>query len=230
VASQLHGPRASKFLTRVALTPRAGSTRYPHIIFCLDESGSMSGEPFQDLIAAFARFWRTRTATQAMGEIVSVIQFASQARRVYEKQPLRGEPLQLSQVSGGTMFVPPLVEAESLIRQTCDQYDPVLIFMTDGQSGDHDAAVSKMDSMASAFSSYSFQAHSVPFGSSSPNVQALARPAKNYHKALTGTELEQVFAKIAGNMGVKEASDSIYREVATSISSQVQNKLVDEFL
>jgi hypothetical protein len=77
-----------------------------------------------------------------------------------------------------------------------------------------------------------FQAHSVPFGGGADGaVSKLAVPSSNFHKALTGTELSNVFGGIADGMGgMQQATKEIYTRVAGAITSKVQDKLVHDFL
>jgi hypothetical protein len=48
-----------------------------HFIFCLDESGSMAGTPWQVLLTAYSTFINKRCNDQGMGDVVSTITFQS---------------------------------------------------------------------------------------------------------------------------------------------------------
>jgi len=218
-------------LSCIQLPTQPGAVRHPHIVFCLDESGSMQGQPWDDLISAFGVFWRTRADTQCVGEIVSVVQFSSDARLTASAMSLQGEPPHLDYAGGGTSFVPALNCARAVIQNYIHGYDPIIIFMTDGCASDLDEAAELMGSIASEFGSHGFQAYSVPFGSGADgNVKRLAVPRSNFHTAVTGNELSDVFGSIANAMGLQEASKQIYTRVAGAITSKVQDKLVHDFL
>merc|ERR1712003_519505 len=61
-----------------------------HIIFCLDESGSMSGHPWAELLSAFNVFWQQSAAEPGPPMYASVIQFGSSARITEQMIPLQG--------------------------------------------------------------------------------------------------------------------------------------------
>jgi Mg-chelatase subunit ChlD len=113
-----------------------------HMVFVLDESGSMSTH-WDGVVRAYAGVLERRVeSTQGVcGDIVSVVQFASRARTLFDKSPIETAPRSLTQVSGGTNYCPALSEARPLLESTPPHMTPLLIFMTDGEAHDKGSAV-----------------------------------------------------------------------------------------
>jgi hypothetical protein len=118
-----------------------------HIVFVLDESGSMNGSKWNDLVEAVRGFFNVRLLCGA-GDVVTIITFDTTARNVFGPEPMPIEACseqlsnRLIMHGGGTAFGPALSEAHKvLIRaQTQSRYEEhksVLIFMSDGESSDN---------------------------------------------------------------------------------------------
>jgi Mg-chelatase subunit ChlD len=113
-----------------------------HFVFVLDESGSMSGAPFDALRNAYATFLQDRQRARGLttgqsrgtvcGDLVSVIMFNTGARVLYERQPLTSVALGLDFQGGGTSFSPALQSALNVMRGGAAHVSPSLIFMSDG--------------------------------------------------------------------------------------------------
>lgn len=106
-----------------------------HIIFVLDESGSMS-HSWSGVVVAYNQYIFKRKQSQSDSDLVSVVQFDGNARTTVRRQPLSSTPGNLSYHGGGTAFYPAAVEACKLARETPTSHSPVVIFMSDGQAGD----------------------------------------------------------------------------------------------
>lgn len=98
-----------------------------HIVFCLDESGSMSGSKWAALQQAFESFCRQKLHDQGGDHFASVIQFASSERVTYEHMQIRNIG-SLTMQSGGTEFGQPLRRALQLFQRHHSKA-PVLVFM-----------------------------------------------------------------------------------------------------
>ena len=136
-----------------------------HVIFMLDESGSMNGGPFDELRGAYNAFVAQRLQHGGDGEdVLTVINFASSARTVITKVPFASAPA-LTYQGGGTAFCPPLEHADAVLKQSAGaDLMPILIFMTDGGCGDIGNAVAKMTSIDTEYKDDSLQTHFVAFG------------------------------------------------------------------
>jgi len=207
-----------------------------HIIFCLDESGSMSGSPWRELIGAFERFWKSRVEDQGPPEYVSVVQFASSARTTHQMIPLHGPPPTLDYRSGGTVFLPPVQQAESLIRSHGPNqgYTSIVIFMSDGGSGDGPRAASVLQNLATSHPKR-FASYTIGFGSgASGTLEQMAfadgvQNRKNYRTSQVGN-LGETFSKISQEIGESEASKLLVQEITEEISQRVQHKIRVEYL
>jgi len=176
-----------------------------HIIFCLDESGSMSGSPWTECVSAFQSFWQQAAADQsAVPMHVSVVQFGTTARVTVNLAPLQGGPPALSPHFTGTCFDPPIVEAEKLMNHRAGPshgYTTVVVFMSDGCAGDVARATSRLERLAQQHMDQ-FASYTVGFGSSAPRtLEKMAfsnglQTKDNYRAANVGN-LTEAFTAIA---------------------------------
>ena len=207
-----------------------------HIIFCLDESGSMRGAPWRELIGAFERFWRSRIEDQGPPEYVSVVQFSGTARTTHRLKPLHGPAPSLDYFSGGTQFVPPVQEASNLISQygPAQGFTPVVILMSDGGSGDGPQAAKILEGLARTHQKR-FTSYTVGFGSGADRtLQQMAfangvQDRNNFRTASVGS-LGNTFAQISQDIGESEASKLLVQEITDEIANRVQQKIRIEFL
>jgi len=165
-----------------------------NVVFCLDESGSMKGQPWCDLCAAFTKFLEQR---RGRSDVVSVVQFSSSARTtlscVTVEQALSAT---LDFQSGGTQFHPALLKARFFLENPSKGMTPVLIFMSDGENGDGDCD-SVMQQLADA--SRGLVVHTIFFGCShSERLQSMAAVVNGqYHGSVDGVKLQETFEDIA---------------------------------
>lgn len=146
----------------------ASSQASSHLIFCLDESGSMSGGPWEELLVALQAFLRVRIDAGS-ADIVSVVQFDDKARQTLSCESL-GAALATNFIlrGGGTNFKPAIglaTQAAAAQALPC-----MVIFMSDGGNGD--GKVDKEMRRLQKQCSNGFQFHAVYFGASdSPRLQ-----------------------------------------------------------
>ena len=110
----------------------AADTSESHLVFLLDESGSMAGSRWTALEAAFADFLKLRRRA-TVTERVSVIQFSGTARSTYRNQPITSDFV-LRHGGGGTAFDCAFEEAIEAVAGSAASRT-TLVFMTDGQDG-----------------------------------------------------------------------------------------------
>eukprot|EP00811_Abedinium_folium_P025753 NODE_369_length_3113_cov_12.063630.p1 GENE.NODE_369_length_3113_cov_12.063630~~NODE_369_length_3113_cov_12.063630.p1 ORF type:complete len:891 (+),score=154.29 NODE_369_length_3113_cov_12.063630:275-2947(+) len=189
-------------------TSASSGSKVSHIVFCLDESGSMRGRPWQALMAAFASFIQTRYA-QGSHDLVSVVQFSSDARisiRMKTVAEVENNP-HLHYGDGGTRFSPALADARLLFESSSQMdVDPVLIFMADGENDDGDCTTAMVDLHAKF---QNLQCHMIFFGSGrgSSRLQSMAAAVPNgqFHLSVDGVQLLQTFKAIALSAEFKAA-------------------------
>lgn len=177
-----------------------------HVIFMLDESGSMGGSPFAELQSAYQAFVRQRLQNGSEEDRLSVIMFSSGARELAKYVPF-SSALTLNYAGGGTCFSPALRMADSFLRDSC-QHDltPILILMTDGHSGDLAQSAQMLRSIDAQYSDKELQAHFVAFGDA--EMSALERLKQcvtngHVHRAAIG-ELVSTFKEIENSLLIAE--------------------------
>ncbi|KAL3928198.1 MAG: hypothetical protein SGPRY_002493 [Prymnesium sp.] len=149
-----------------------------HVVLCLDESGSMAGPSWDELVRAFNAFWGATAATPWPNLFASVVQFGSTARITYQMQHILGHFPALVPRWSGTAFHPAVVEVEGLIHS----HGPM-----NGYTAQYPGQ---------------FESHTVGFGSSAPRtLQSMAfangqQDNKNYRKAAVGN-LAEAFKAVA---------------------------------
>jgi uncharacterized protein YegL len=147
-----------------------------HLVFCLDGSTSMSGSPWSDLMQAYQQLLSKRRNDQGVDDYVSVVVFNDRATIIVRCTPLRQAPQSVNMPGGDTNFAPPLTEARALIGAMGHDYNPVLIFMSDGDNGDKGAPEPIMQEIYRQYSSRNLQVHTIGFGNAanSPTLKQLA--------------------------------------------------------
>eukprot|EP01127_Copromyxa_protea_P008978 TRINITY_DN2080_c0_g1_i4.p1 TRINITY_DN2080_c0_g1~~TRINITY_DN2080_c0_g1_i4.p1 ORF type:complete len:7466 (-),score=1064.85 TRINITY_DN2080_c0_g1_i4:44-22441(-) len=226
---ELAPEEAITFTPVTMFDPPTQSSAFYHFVFVLDESGSMSGTPWKELESAYRVFLQKRTADQAgSGDYVSIVQFSSRARCTLSCKPITRAPSNLNFASGGTSFLPALAEANNCIRS--GQGIPVLIFMSDGGSGEGASQCSKaVQDLKSQHPS--LQVHMIGFGSGADTGQlqkmATAGGGK-FHFASIGADLVQAFSSIAGSND--SALKQLSTKIGTSLSNQIRDKIIVDYL
>jgi len=229
-----HGKLPSELRIDIGVKVKDQPDQGLHIIFCLDESGSMGGGPWNELIRALHQFWNTRGAEQGPAEYVSIVQFANSAQTYYDHVRLQGPPPALQYHSGGTMFKPPIQEAQRLITSHGGNGPVAIIFMSDGCSGDG-VPTGILQELATSRGK-NFSCYTVGFGSGADasSLQAMAykngrQDSNNYKRASIGA-LGTTFEEIADNIGESSASKVLVEKIESEIAKRVQEKICLEFL
>ena len=112
-----------------------------HVVFVLDESGSMEGQPWNSVVDAVKDFLNVRLLVGA-DDIISLITFNGSARIACQLIAIEDCHQQLSSLrfhGGGTRFAPALSRSQEVLirgREQHPDHKPVLLFMSDGASCD----------------------------------------------------------------------------------------------
>jgi uncharacterized protein YegL len=209
-----------------------GSPGSYHHVFCLDESGSMSGH-WNELLTAYRKYIRSRQEDaadlQGAGDSVSVVQFDSSARITYSKRSVVDAELVLPYKGGGTDFGPALDQSLSCLKQTSANEIPVLLFMSDGAGSGGMEGMRRVKSAMQAHAN--FKVYTVGFGSgASDTLKQMADVfgAHGQYKFADVGGLSRVFADIA--KGCKKASAEMQRLVGNQISEQISDKIQLDWL
>ena len=185
-----------------------------HIIFVLDESGSMQPS-WRGVVEAYVKYIEKRKQSQSCNDLVSVVQFDGSAHVTVSKVALSKAPHQLSYRGGGTCFYPAAKEACKLAHHTPESHMPVVIFMSDGQANDADAAArefSILNQRVSSLTGNDLELHVIAFGggASIAQLEAIARASKigKVHTSANVADLTSVFVSIATNANVATVLES----------------------
>jgi len=204
-----------------------------HIIFALDESGSMSHN-WAGVVEAYNQYILRRKQSQRDFDLVSVVQFSSSSRITVQMKPISQAPKDLDFVGHGTRFLPAAVEARHLIQKTPSSHVPVVIFMSDGATNDADKAAREfklMNHKVKERLGSDLELHVIAFGSGASQAQlqtiaSTSRSGKVYTSADT-TDLSNIFVDIAGGEVVAELLEA---EIGRRISETVTDKLLLEYM
>ncbi|RLN53310.1 hypothetical protein BBJ29_000477 [Phytophthora kernoviae] len=175
-----------------------------HHVFVLDCSGSMSGRPWDDLLAAVREYIYNRIADGGSLDLVSIVTFDTSSQIVYEAQNITtltkaGIPYR----GGGTTYAAGLRAAsEVLSRVNFDVYKPAVVFFSDGQPFDPLPGEQLALHIKACYQKYGLLAFAVGFGRI--NLSILERVAQKmggaYHQVLTGNELKTTFFSISASL------------------------------
>ena len=133
--------KSDRGITRIQMVPRGHllNRQGKHVIFVLDESGSMK-DLWIGVVAAYRKYIDKRMLSQCHTDLVSVVQFDHRSRVTVSNQSLSASPGQLSYRGGATLFHPAALDACELARKTPPSHSPIIIFMSDGEANDASAA------------------------------------------------------------------------------------------
>jgi len=205
-----------------------------HVVFCLDESGSMAGGPWKAVVDAYSKFLNIRKADQETNDLISVVQFASDKRVTVPLSYIEKAPLDLPFLSGGTMFCPALDQVSKEFAATPPTHDRLLLFMTDGDNGDGDQPPLAM--LQAMYDKYRMAARLVFFGDEKSTGAARLKTmvpkdtsqrnkpeAKGcaFFNADTGEKLVSTFAAAANDKAQDVLTASIGKTIAEMISLKV---------
>jgi len=171
-----------------------------HICFCLDKSGSMKGQSWNDLHAAKTAFLKSCPSTVA----VSIITFNSRAELIVSLVSLESaRSCNLGLAGGGTNFAPALAKAREVFDKGLlnrPDLDPVLVFMSDGANSDKSDTNAEVNAILR--SNTNLIGHFIFFGKPNDegavNLQNIASSMKGeFHNSVNGVELRKTFKQIA---------------------------------
>jgi len=213
-------------------TSSAPSSHGRHIIFVLDESGSMSNS-WSGVVVAYNKYIAKRRQSQSDSDLVSVVQFNGQSRITVHHASLSSAPSDLPYNGGGTCFHPAALSACELARGTPSTHVPSVVFMSDGSASDAAAAAhefSLFNSNLYRSSRNHLELHVIGFGGGSNQAQlqqiASASQAGKVHSSANTEDLVSVFVDIASTQNVSLLLES---EIAKRISEAVSDKLSLEY-
>jgi uncharacterized protein YegL len=205
------------------------ATRF-HFVFCVDESGSMGGQPWSDLVTAYRKLLDRRMGDQGEGDIVSVVQFSTSPRTTVQRASVaQAQAASLQYGGGGTYFAPALQAVLQEIQRSPPGSTPLLIFMSDGCDGASNAGA-VMDQLWSSFGpSRNLQVHTIAFGRSNVGVlQDLAtRGRGKHHHCSTGLSLQKAFVAIAAGCS---AVDGLVKKFSEVVSDMISVKVMLDYL
>ena len=173
-----------------------------HFVCCYDESSSMVGTPWSELLMAHRGLMQK--VVDMPSALVSIIQFDTSARTVLglgSAQQALGANLNMH--CGGTSFTPALAEALRLMRAGKLQFPsltPVVLFMSDGENGDGDCTET-IAGMQQEFPDMLF--HAVIFNQpDSSTLRGMVEAASNgqFHVSIDGVKLLETFTAIASSL------------------------------
>ncbi|KAL7565546.1 hypothetical protein ACA910_003823 [Epithemia clementina (nom. ined.)] len=204
-----------------------------HVVFVLDESGSMQYN-WPGVVQAYNNYLGRRRQSQSGSDLVTVVQFDSSARTMVRLVELSQAPTSLGYRGGGTQFYPAANEAEGLVRATPSTHVPIVVFMSDGGTNDALAAAatfSNVNSFVQSNFGYDLELHVIAFGCGADAIQlqqiANASPRGRVHASANTAELSTIFVNIAGGQDVAQV---LQAEVAKRISEAVADRLAIEYL
>lgn len=204
-----------------------------HIVFVLDESGSMGGS-WSGVVNCFREYIRQRLQNQNETDLVSVVQFDGTARVTVRLQPISSVPGSLSINGGGTCFAPAALEGSQVAAATPASHTPMLVFMSDGGTSDSAQAASTFKALNQTVKQKhgsDLELHVVAFGGGADTRQlqeiSQASPKGRVHLSSDTVQLSSIFVGIAGGRHVATA---LQDEIAKEISEAVSETLSLEYL
>lgn len=183
-----------------------GGVQDLNLIFCLDESGSMSTS-WSGLVQAFLEFLNIRKENGASGDLVTVIQFSNSARVTMDGVPLEEAIIRGSRLicgGGGTSFTPALVTAQQYLANQ-PQLNSVIVFMTDGDCSDSTQSINECRNISQAMSDR-LQFFGIAFNTRGDTLQRMANAASG----------EMVSAQNIGEL--RERFQNIARQVSANVT------------
>mmetsp|Transcript_46309 Transcript_46309/g.107760 ORF Transcript_46309/g.107760 Transcript_46309/m.107760 type:complete len:1137 (-) Transcript_46309:94-3504(-) len=188
-----------------------------HFVFCMDDSGSMRGTPWEELTKAYTAFLDDRLAQDGENnDLVSIIVFNTSARTQVRAEPLSSKPMP-KYGGGGTKFAPALQEALKVLEEVSEGVG-ILIFMSDGCAGDLALSLPLARQMRETYDG--LQTHFVGFGRgvNESELRSLAQETAGlHHPARDGGQLLSIFTDIAVSTNLNITDKKVF---ALMLSSQ----------
>mmetsp|Transcript_12850 Transcript_12850/g.19234 ORF Transcript_12850/g.19234 Transcript_12850/m.19234 type:complete len:1061 (-) Transcript_12850:89-3271(-) len=205
-----------------------------HIIFVLDQSGSMSDD-WSGVVAAYNDYIVQLRQSQRHNDLVSVIQFGIDAEVTVEMSPLSHVPNHLNFGSdGNTLFLPAAQNACKLATSTPSTHTPSIVFMSDGGAGDANEAATTFSQFNGIFRGHNtneLELNVIAFGigASHAQLQCIANSSRNgrFHTSVDTTDLSNIFVQIAEEGQVVACLET---EIGKRISDAVSDRLALEYV
>eukprot|EP00899_Mesostigma_viride_P022516 jgi/Mesvir1/3449/Mv11943-RA.1 len=177
-----------------------------HIVFALDSSRSMGGQPWQDLLWEVTGFLAQRVSTGGQ-DLVSVIVYDNFATIVCEGIPIANCSVSSLHVcNGDANFAAALTKAGEVIARVHSReggiYTPVLLFMSNGQDN---TGTTEMKQLRTRFGPDGLIVYMVGFGSSDFSMlRSLAWTGQGtFENSVDGIALVNTFGQIASSTAQK---------------------------
>eukprot|EP00980_Cylindrotheca_fusiformis_P025927 scaffold14918_cov77-Cylindrotheca_fusiformis.AAC.1 len=208
-----------------------------HIIFVLDESGSMEND-WSGVVIAYQKYLHSRLQSQSCLDLVSVVQFSGCARLTIDREAIlvAAKRTDLSYGGGGTRFSPAASLAAQVVPTTPSSHSPVVVFMSDGGTGHQDSAMasqtfSQINTEVIRRFKSDLELHVIAFGGGADTRQLsdIARASRKgrLHACADSAALLQTFENIAGG---QEVASMLESQIGRRISEAVADKLSLEYL
>ena len=197
-----------------------------HIVFVLDESGSMQYE-WSGVVTAFHKYLTQRRQNQNESDVVSVVQFDDTARVTILREQIGAVAARDLDYSGmGTRFAPAALEGSRLAASTPSSHKPTVVFMSDGGSGDAAQAASTFSALNQQVKQKhgcDLDLHVIAFGGGADTQQlqqiAHSSPKGRVHLSSDSVQLSNIFVSIAGGQQVATVlQEEIGREISDAVS------------
>ncbi|CAM9111425.1 unnamed protein product [Ectocarpus sp. 13 AM-2016] len=199
-----------------------------HIVFVLDESGSMSGSPWHELERAYNGFLDKRVIDQGHDDTISVVQFGTSARVTCQASPIDMAPRSLSRQGGGTCFAGAMVSARAILERDNASRRAQLVFMSDGAAGDAPEAARTMSNIVNEHPNIGVEVVAFGGGADGMALGLIANAGRTRVTTAGAGSLTQTFFDIAS--GASVASEELYREICKRIAEEVSTQLMLEYL
>ena len=183
--------------------PGSSTNGLHHAILVLDESASMRGAPWSNLVAAVLAFLDDRLSFGGQ-DLVTIIQHDHTSRIICEAIDVRqARGILLNMRGGGNHFAYALrTSMEVLYRSFASRplYKPVLLFMSDGGCNYGDTEMQAIGAMGKV------QVYTIGFGAGC-NFAKMKRLAQlgrgTCLESVTGIELKEAFMAVSSRMGTR---------------------------
>jgi len=204
-----------------------------HIIFVLDQSGSMSNY-WNGVVGAYNKYIARRRQNQSDCDLVSVVQFDDGVNVTVNMKPITQVPDQLGYSGGGTYFLPAALSASELALSTPSSHVPAIVFMSDGCAYDSNQAASAFSQLNNTLRHQlecELELNVIAFGSGASQAQLMriagsSRSGK-FHTSADTAELSNIFVQIAGG---SQVADVLEAEIGKRISEAVSGRLAVEYM
>ena len=220
----------------ISMIPRSSTTEqrqvvvdHPrHIVFILDESGSMECS-WPGVVAAFHDFVDCRLQNQNELDLVSVVQFGSRARVTMVRKIISAARRNLDQSGGGTCFAPAALEGSQLVESTPASHKPTVVFMSDGGTNDAAPAASTFAALNQKVQQKygdDLDLYVIAFGhgADTAQLQQISRSSPKGRVRLCSdtVQLTNIFVNIAAG---QEVATALKEEIGKEISDAVSDTL-----